>query len=106
MGEKQVEIVVKDYLRTLRNNKIAVERAILYGSQAADAANQDSDIDIVIVSDDFGRDYLKEAVRLKLLALDVDPDISPRPYSVADYQNARPGDFLFDEVIQKGIVVS
>jgi hypothetical protein len=26
MGEKQVEIVVKDYLRTLRNNKIAVER--------------------------------------------------------------------------------
>jgi len=34
MGEKQVEIVVKEYLRTLRNNKIAVERAILYGSQA------------------------------------------------------------------------
>jgi hypothetical protein len=40
MGEKQVEIVVKDYLRTLRNNKIVVERAILYGSQAVDTANQ------------------------------------------------------------------
>lgn len=106
MGEKQVEIVVKDYLRTLRDNKIVVERAILYGSQAVDTANQDSDIDIVIVSDDFGRDYMKEAVRLKLLALDVNPDISPRPYSGADYRNARPGDFLFDEVIQKGKVVS
>lgn len=106
MGETQVEIVVKDYLRTLRNNKIVVERAILYGSQAVDAANQDSDIDLVIVSADFGCDYVKEAVRLKLLTLDVNPDISPRPYSVTDYQKARPGDFLFDEVIQKGIVVS
>lgn len=106
MGEKQVEIVVKDYLRTLRNNKIVVERAILYGSQAVGTANQDSDIDLVIVSDDFGYDYVKEAVRLKLLTLDVNPDISPRPYSVADYRNARPGDFLFDEVIQKGKVVS
>ena len=106
MAKKQVEIVVKDYLRTLRNNKISVERAILYGSQAANTADQDSDIDIVIVSDDFGRDYIKEAVRLKLLALDVNADISPRPYSVDDYQRSKPGDFLFDEVIQKGRVVS
>ena len=106
MGEKQVEIIVKDYLRTLRDNKIVVDKAILYGSQASDVANQDSDIDIVIVSDNFGRDYIKEAVRLKLLALNINPDISPRPYSVADYKKAAPGDFLFDEVIQKGKVVS
>ena len=106
MAEKQIEIVVKDYLRTLRNHKIAVERAILYGSQAANTADEDSDIDIVIVSDDFGRDYIKEAVRLKLLALEVDADISPRPYSVDDYRRSQPGDFLFDEVIQKGRVVS
>ncbi|MCX7781756.1 MAG: nucleotidyltransferase domain-containing protein [Negativicutes bacterium] len=50
MGEKQVEIVVKEYLRTLQNNKITVERAILYGSQAANTADQDSDIDVAIVS--------------------------------------------------------
>ena len=106
MGEKQVEIVVKDYLRILRNNKISVERAILYGSQAGNTADQDSDIDIVIVSDEFGRDYIKEAVRLKLLALEVNVDISPRPYSVEDYRRSKPGDFLFDEVIQKGRVVS
>ena len=30
MGEKQVGIVIRDYLRTLWNNKILVERAILY----------------------------------------------------------------------------
>lgn len=106
MAKEQVEIVVKDYLRTLRNNKIAVERAILYGSQATNTADPDSDIDIVIVSDDFGRDYIKEAVRLKLLALEVNADISPRPYSVDDYKRSKPGDFLFDEVIQKGRVVS
>ncbi len=105
MGEKQVEIVVKDYLRTLQSNKIPVERAILYGSQAADTADRDSDIDLVIVSKDFGRDYIKEAVYLKLLALEVNADISPRPYSVEDFRSSKPGDFLFDEVIQKGRVI-
>lgn len=89
----------------LIKNKIAVERAILYGSQAANTADQDSDIDVVIVSKDFGRDYIQEAVRLKLLALEVNPDISPRPYSDEDYKKSKPGSFLFDEVIQKGRVV-
>lgn len=106
MGEKKIEIVIKDYLRILRNNKIVVERAILYGSQAANTADSDSDIDVAIVSEDFGRDYIKEAVRLKLLALEVNPDISPRPYSIEDYRSTKPGDFLFDEVIQKGRVIS
>lgn len=105
MGKKQVEIDVQDYVRILRNNKIAVERAILYGSHAANTADQDSDIDVVIVSKDFGHDYIQEAVRLKLLALDVNPDISPRPYSAEDYAKSRPGSFLFDEVIQKGRVL-
>ena len=63
MDKKHVEIIVKNYLRILHDNNIAVERAILYGSQTCGSANQDSDIDIVIVSKDFGRDYIKEAVR-------------------------------------------
>ena len=105
MGEKQIEIIVQDYVRTLRNHKITVERAILYGSQASNTADQDSDIDVVIVSENFGHDYIKEAVELKLLALEINPDISPRPYSTKDYSNSKPGSFLFDEVIQKGRVV-
>lgn len=105
MGEKQIEIAVRDYLHTLRNNKIAVEKAILYGSHAANTADRDSDIDIVIVSKEFGQDYVKEAVKLKLLALEVNPDISPRPYSLSDYRTSKPGDFLFDEVIQKGRII-
>jgi predicted nucleotidyltransferase len=106
VGGKQVEIAVRDYLCILRNNKIAVEQAILYGSQVSNTADEDSDIDVVIVSSEFGYDYVKEAVRLKLLTLEVNPDISPRPYSVDDYRKAKPGDFLYDEVIQKGKVVS
>lgn len=106
MGEKQVEIVVRDYLRKLRDNHIAVERAILFGSYATNTTDHDSDIDIAIVSADFGHNYIQEAVKLKLLALEIDPDISPRPYSAADYRNSQPGDFLFDEVMQKGRVVS
>ena len=106
MDKKHVEIIVKKYLRILKDNNIAVEQAILYGSQTYGSANQDSDIDIVIVSKDFGHDYIKEAVRLKLLTLKVNPDISPRPYSLEDYSRAKKGNFLFDEVIRKGQVIS
>jgi len=42
---------------------------------------------------------------LKKLTFDLDLDISPRPYSVEQYLNARQGDFLFDEIIQKGKIV-
>lgn len=106
MDNKQVELTVRNYLNALRRNNISVHKAILYGSQVASTNDEDSDIDVAIISEGFGTDFIQDAVRLKLLALEVDPDISPRPYSLDAYRKAKPGDFLFDEVIIKGIVIS
>ena len=73
----------------------------LYGSLAAGIDDEDSDIDLAIVSPDPGRDRFKESLMLKKLTFGVDLDISPRPYSVEQYQKARQGDFLFDEIMPK-----
>lgn len=105
MAKKQIEVSIKKYLEELRSKNIRVEKAILYGSLAAGTADEDSDIDLAIISPDLGRDRFTEAVMLKKLTFGVDLNISPRPYSVEQYQKARQGDFLFDEIIQKGKTV-
>ncbi len=102
MAKKQVEVIIKEYINALKAKKIRVEKAILFGSYARGQENKDSDIDIAIISPDFGQDYLEEAVMLKKISETVDLDISPRPYSTEEYKKVSPGQFLHDEIINKG----
>jgi len=105
MAKKHYEVSIKKYLETLKAENIRVKKVILYGSLAAGTADDDSDIDLAIVSPDLGLDRFKESLMLKKLTRGIDLDISPRPYSLEQYQKAKQGDFLFDEVIQKGKTV-
>ena len=99
MVKKHVEIIVSKYINALKSRNIRVEKAILFGSYAKGNEGKDSDIDIAIISPDFGHDYLEEAVMLKEISEDIDLDISPRPYSLEDYRNGKRGQFLYDEII-------
>ena len=105
MAKKQIEVSIKKYMEALRSKNIRVKKAILYGYLAAGTGDEDSDIDLAIASLDLGRDRFNESVLLKKLTFEIDLDISPRPYSVEQYQKAKQGDFLFDEIIQKGKIV-
>jgi len=105
MVEKQIGVSIRKYLELLGSRNIRVNKAILYGSLATGAGDQDSDIDLAIVSPDLGRDRFNEAILLKKLTFGVDLDISPRPYSVKQYRETKQGEFLFDEIVQKGKVV-
>jgi len=58
-----------------------------------------------LLSPDLGKDRIEEAVFLKKTAEEVDLDISPRPYSVEQYLKACNGEFLHDEIIDKGKVI-
>jgi len=102
MAKKQVEVIVRDYLKAIMAKNIRVERAILFGSYARGQATKDSDIDIAVISPDLGKDYIEEAVLLKEISEEIDLDISPRPYSLEEYQKASRGQFLHDEIIRKG----
>lgn len=105
MFKKQIELSIKKYLENLKAQNIRVKKVILYGSMAASTSDKDSDIDLAIVSPDLGRDRFNEAVMLKKLTFGVDLYISLRPYSTEQYQKAKQGDFLYDEIIQKGKTV-
>lgn len=105
MARESVEKLIREYVETLRQNNIRVARAILFGSRARGDADEQSDIDVAIISPDLGRDRFKEAVRLKLLTEHVDTNISPRPYSPEELHESVRGTFLHDEILAKGKVV-
>jgi predicted nucleotidyltransferase len=105
MAKKHFEVSIKEYLNVLKKKNVRLKKVILYGSLVAGYGNEDSDIDLAIISPDLGQDRLKESLLLKKLTRGIDLDISPRPYSLEQYHNAKQGDFLFDEIIQKGKIV-
>lgn len=102
MVKKHVEVIVDKYIKALKSRNVRVEKAILFGSYAKGSAGKDSDIDIAIISPDFGQDYVEEAVMLKEISEEIDLDISPRPYSLEEYKNIKQGQFLYDEIVSKG----
>jgi len=86
MDKNQVLKVIRKFIKRLRQEGISVDRVILYGSYAAGRARRDSDIDVAIVSKDFGKDRVEEGIELYRIAGKVDARLEPIPISVAAYE--------------------
>ena len=80
-----VEILMK-FRSAVKKNGIQVTKIILYGSHATGKYDKCSDIDVAIVSPDFGKDRFKEGSRLFQIAYKIDPRIEPIPISSKSYE--------------------
>jgi predicted nucleotidyltransferase len=58
MAKNEVVALLKAYIGLLRSEGISVDRAFLYGSYLSNSATNESDIDLMIVSEDVNDDYL------------------------------------------------
>ncbi len=87
MVEKEIIKKVKEFVKELKRQKIKVAKVIIYGSRVSGKAHEYSDIDVAIVSPDFGEDSYKEGSRLFVIAGKIDPRIEPVPISVESYKN-------------------
>jgi predicted nucleotidyltransferase len=84
---------------------IAPTKIILYGSYATGHPRKDSDIDLVIISENFKDKNLRE--RLELLGLAAGRVFEPIEavgYTEGEILSKEKGSFL-DEIITKGVVV-
>ena len=106
MDKRKIKSIVKNFIKALKNHNIEVEVAILYGSYAKGTEDENSDIDIAIISPDFGKDKFEEAIALKKISEEVYLGISPEPYSLEEYKKASSNDFLYQEIIKKGKIVT
>lgn len=80
-----------------------VEAIILFGSYAKGTENEDSDIDIAIISSDFN-DIIEDGANLIGYTWKIDTRIEPHPITTEDYNKvANP---FVQEVIDTGIKVA
>lgn len=83
LNKSEIRNVYK-FLQLLKQHGFSISRAILFGSYAKGKANPDSDIDIAVVSNQFGQDITEEMMMLRKIALKVDSHIEPVPLSPED----------------------
>jgi len=104
--DRTVHRVIKDYRNILERTGVRVKRIILYGSCALGLSGEDSDIDVVVISDDFGKMDLWE--RLTLLgqaAATLKKPIEALGYTEKEFASEGQGSFIADEVKTKGVEV-
>ena len=77
----------QDFVNLVRESGILVSNASIFGSWAKGKADADSDIDVCVVSPNFGKDSIEEMVQLRKIALKIDSRIEPVPFSPEDLQN-------------------
>jgi predicted nucleotidyltransferase len=58
MAKNEVIAILRSYIYLLRAEGISVDKAFLYGSYLSNSATNDSDIDLLIVTEDGNDDYL------------------------------------------------
>ena len=73
--------------RALEKRGIRVDKVILYGSRVSGRHHKYSDIDVAVVSPDFGKDRFQEGVMLFQVACGIDSRIEPVPISLESYEN-------------------
>jgi uncharacterized protein len=86
----------KSFIDCLQKNMIHIETAIIFGSRSSDTANEYSDIDIALVSDDFSGIRFKDNERII--------DITPNKYSIFDTHPYRPEEFNSDNPFVREIL--
>ena len=80
-----------------------IEAIILFGSYAKGTQNEDSDIDIAIISSDF-KDIFDDMADLIGYTWKIDTRIEPHPIKTEDYENI--SNPFIQEVIDTGIKVA
>jgi predicted nucleotidyltransferase len=91
--------LVSDFLEILQRSDVRLEEAYLYGSHAVGRARPDSDIDVALVSDDFG-DWLEDRRRIVDALLSSDVRIEAVRFRPEEFRDENP---LVWEIKTKGI---
>jgi uncharacterized protein len=85
MVESEITQLIKEYVKLLRTEGVAVEKAILYGSRARGDYGEEADIDLALIITDMNRADFTLKRTLMQLAARIDGRIEPVAYSPEDF---------------------
>ncbi|MBI5197602.1 MAG: nucleotidyltransferase domain-containing protein [Nitrospirae bacterium] len=86
MVNPEIENIILKFVNVLTSKGIRVEKVLLYGSYASGKPHAGSDLDLAVVSPDFGKDRFEEGKMLLQAAWRVDPRIEAVPISSLAYE--------------------
>jgi len=87
MGKREVIKIINRFVRELKLQNVIIDHILLYGSYAHGRVRPESDIDVAVVSRDFGKDRVEEGMRLFRIAGHIDSRLEPVPLSLEAYEN-------------------
>jgi predicted nucleotidyltransferase len=94
--------VITNYLKSLDAHHIRIRKVVLFGSYVTGKANEWSDIDVALASDDFEGNWFKDRNRIRRLTLAVDNRLSPVPYRPESLLAPDP---FFKKILETGIAI-
>ena len=99
----EIKEKIRRYLDELKNEKISIKKAILFGSYAKGIISEWSDIDIALVSDDFTGSRFSDKNRIRKVTLKAGSDIEVLPFNSADFNKDNP---FVKEILETGIEIT
>jgi predicted nucleotidyltransferase len=104
MAKKRTSVkkIAQAYIAALKKSHIHVLRAFLFGSYAQHRFDENSDIDIAIVSNDFSGNRFSDRRVIVPLRRSIDKRIDPLPYRPEDFNESDP---LVSAILKTGIQI-
>lgn len=100
----QIKPVINTYKSVLRKNNITPIKFVVYGSYAKGNINRWSDIDLVVIANDFGkRSKLERMEFLSQKAAEVNDSLEVLGYTEKEMEKEK--DSIFGEIIKNGVEV-
>ena len=106
--DRKIIKTLKDLKNILEKMGIRSSRIVLFGSHATGEEKTDSDIDVIIISDDFrGMSLFKrlELIGLALAKAKIFEPVEALGYTEKEFNSKGEGTFIGDEVKAKGVKV-
>ena len=100
--DRRIMESIKKYIDKI-SQYYKIEAIILFGSYAKGTENEDSDIDIAVISNDFN-DIIEDGAKLIGLTWKIDTRIEPHPITTEDYKKI--SNPFIREVVDTGIKVA
>jgi predicted nucleotidyltransferase len=93
---------ISRYVEELKKRNIKIDQAYLFGSYVKGTATKWSDIDVALLTNKFIGDSFDFKFLLMKIAREIDLDIEPHPYLIAEFKKENP---MASEVIKTGVRV-
>ncbi len=104
--DREIYQVISEYKRRLHSLGIKVKKTFLYGSHAVGKAREDSDIDLLVVSDDFeSMDIWDRLCLLGRARIGIKRPMEIIGLTEEELESEDSSSFIKDEVKSKGVEV-